>query len=358
VIGGIRNARHAHRSRILTRRSPSPALGNSNASPPRWQNRVSWLFGLLVFAAVVTFAIHSTEIGRFLEIARNARPVWLLAAIALQAGTYFAAAGVWWIVLWHRGQRHAFLSLVPLGLVKLFTDQALPTGGVGGTAVVIQGLIRRRIPSGIAASALLLGMVSYYTAYAGAVAAALVLVYFERLLDGTILAAAGIFACVVIAVPTIVLSIRRNIQRWPFSAAARIRSLMPLLEAIRSAKFSLRDDWLPFLISTLLQLAVFLLDAATLWAALRAVGSDASAASAFASFMSASVAATIGPIPLGLGTFEAAAVATLHLQGQPLAVALTATLLLRGLTFWIPMLPGLLLARRELGNQARTGDGR
>jgi Mg2+-importing ATPase len=34
--------------------------------------------------------------------------------------------------------------------------------------------------------------------------------------------------------------------------------------------------------------------------------------------------------------------------GVPVAVALAATLLFRGLSFWLPMLPGLWLAHREL----------
>jgi glycosyltransferase 2 family protein len=55
------------------------------------------------------------------------------------------------------------------------------------------------------------------------------------------------------------------------------------------------------------------------------------------------------PIPLGLGTFETACVGMLALLGVAIESALTATLLLRGLTFWLPMVPGLWLARREIG---------
>ena len=101
--------------------------------------------------------------------------------------------------------------------------------------------------------------------------------------------------------------------------------------------------------TALLQLAVFLLDAATLAVVLAAIGSDGTnLPGVFASFMIASVAATVGPTPLGLGTFETVCVATLALVGVRLEAALTATLLLRGLTFWLPMLPGLWIARREL----------
>jgi uncharacterized membrane protein YbhN (UPF0104 family) len=41
----------------------------------------------------------------------------------------------------------------------------------------------------------------------------------------------------------------------------------------------------------------------------------------------------------------------LSLLGVPAAAGLAATLLLRGFTFWLPMLPGLWLARRELSRR-------
>jgi len=323
-------------------------LDSPPPSPGSWRRRISWLSGLLVLAAVIAVALHLTELERFIELARNAHPAWLLAGLLLQSATYFAAAGAWWVILRRRGQHLSYLGLVPMGLAKLFTDQALPSGGISGTLLVIRALARRRVPSEIAMSTLLIGMSSYYVAYALAVAMTIGLLHFEGLLDGRMLAAAVGFACIAVSLPVLVFALRRHTHRWPFTIAARIPMLAALLEAMREARLRPREDWLSFFISTILQLGVFILDAATLWTTLRAVGSAASPVAAFVAFISASVAATVGPMPLGLGTFEAAAVATLHLQGQALAVALTATLLLRGMTFWLPMLPGLILARREL----------
>jgi len=60
------------------------------------------------------------------------------------------------------------------------------------------------------------------------------------------------------------------------------------------------------------------------------------------------MAATLVPIPLGLGSFETACVGMLTLLGVAIEAALAATLLLRGLTFWLPMIPGLWLARCEI----------
>ena len=63
------------------------------------------------------------------------------------------------------------------------------------------------------------------------------------------------------------------------------------------------------------------------------------------------MAATLGPIPLGLGTFEAACGGMLSLLGVAIETALAATLLLRGFTFWLPILPGLWLARRAIASE-------
>jgi uncharacterized membrane protein YbhN (UPF0104 family) len=67
----------------------------------------------------------------------------------------------------------------------------------------------------------------------------------------------------------------------------------------------------------------------------------------FAHFMLSTLSRTLGVIPGGLGVFEAVSVATLKLIGVPVAAGLAATLLFRFFTFWLPMAPGLILARRE-----------
>ena len=59
------------------------------------------------------------------------------------------------------------------------------------------------------------------------------------------------------------------------------------------------------------------------------------------------LAQTLGVAPGGLGVFEAVSVAALKLMGVPVTAGLGATLLFRFVTFWLPMVPGLILARRE-----------
>jgi uncharacterized membrane protein YbhN (UPF0104 family) len=66
------------------------------------------------------------------------------------------------------------------------------------------------------------------------------------------------------------------------------------------------------------------------------------------SFVLASIAATLSLLPGGVGSFEAGSVAAMRYLGVPLEAALTSTLLFRGLTLWLPMLPGIWFARHEM----------
>jgi Mg2+-importing ATPase len=95
-------------------------------------------------------------------------------------------------------------------------------------------------------------------------------------------------------------------------------------------------------------MAIILMDAATIWILILALGQRASASGVFASFMIASLFRTMGIVPGGLGTFEVTSVLTLRMVGVDLAVALSATLLFRGLSFWLPMLPGYWFSRRAV----------
>lgn len=100
--------------------------------------------------------------------------------------------------------------------------------------------------------------------------------------------------------------------------------------------------------ATLLQGSVFALDAATLWVTLQVVGIHLVFWAVFPCFMIFSMVATVGPIPLGLGSFEIACVSMLGLMGVRIEAALTAMVLLRGFTLWLPMLPGIWLGRWAL----------
>ena len=326
------------------------ALDLPEAAPwtGNWLHLISaWLFGAVVLAGLVVFIMHFGAIKVFVAKLRGADPLWLAAALSCQLATYVSAAAVWFRVLKRAGSPLSFLSLLRLAFVELFANQAVPTGGLSGSLMVVRGLMRRGVVSAVAVTALFIAALSYYVAYFLVGLLAFVLLWHSGDLNAAWRALFVAFAIVVTALGMALFWLSRSrddlipdaIQQWrPFAQLAR------LLSQVRVDM--LRDPRLIFEAVTL-QSAIFLLDAATLWCTGRAVGLSVDVGSTFMSFILASVVATLSPLPLGLGSFEGTCTGLLHLMGGGLEASLAATLILRGLTLWLPMLPGLVMIRRE-----------
>jgi Mg2+-importing ATPase len=127
-----------------------------------------------------------------------------------------------------------------------------------------------------------------------------------------------------------------------------------VLESVQASDAKLTRDPRILLRATALQAGIVLLDAATMWVLLRSLGAASSPSGVFASFMISTLARTIGFVPGGLGVFEATSIVTLKMAGVGVAEALSATILFRGLSFWLPMLPGFWLSRRLQGGSRRA----
>lgn len=305
---------------------------------------LSWFFGLGLVIAVVLVATHFVEEKAFARLVERMRPRWILAAVVLQLGTYWAEAQLWWVVLDRTGSRRGLRALFGLAFAKLFLDQMLPSAGVSGSLLVVRGLERRGVPRGTCLAAVLLELRTYYVAYATALAGALALLATHQRLSRLVLVPSIVFIGGVAAAS---LFFAFGPRARVLGRIRRVRFLRPLAEALSEAPPEVARDGRLFVSCCLLELTVIALDALTLGVLLHAVGSDPHPSAVFASFMLASLARTMGPVPGGLGTFEAVAVATLGLAGVPVAEALAATLLFRGFSFWLPLLPGLVLTRHE-----------
>lgn len=308
-----------------------------------------WAFGVLVLAALVVGVLHIGEFERFSVLVRTAQPQWLLLAAALQIATYVAAAAVWQRTLVAAGDPRPLRSLVPLGLAKLFTDQALPSGGVSGSLLLLRALARRGVAEQVVAQTLLIMLVSFYSAYLVVTLTALGLLWLRHQASFALVSAAALFAVLVLAVSVSVPWLKEWSARSPPKWIDKFPRFAVLFETVTRAPLDLLRNKGLLAQTLLLQLAVFVLDALTFWVIFRSLGEPVDPLVAFVTFVMGSVVASIGIVPLGLGTFEVSAVATLRMLGVEVEIALAATLLLRGLTFWLPMLPGVWLARRELG---------
>jgi len=317
----------------------------TDATPKAGARWISWLFGLAILAAVALFAAHWSEEQEFARLVAHAQPAWLLLGLLLQMGTYIADAQIWQQIIMKTGISRSLWSYMGLGLAKLFMDQVVPSGGMSGTLLVVRALDRRGIPRRTSMAAIVVDLVSYYAAYVAALAIALGVVWMHGDLTLFIILPAAIFAPVAAGIPAVLVLVSRGrtLPQW----IQRLPIVGPGLRAIEEATPGIAHDGSLIARCMGLQVAIFLLDAGTLWIMLYALGLSVHPAQVFASFMLSTLARTLGPVPGGLGIFEAASVATLKLAGVPIAAGLAATLLFRGLSYWLPMAPGILLIRRE-----------
>jgi uncharacterized protein (TIRG00374 family) len=124
----------------------------------------------------------------------------------------------------------------------------------------------------------------------------------------------------------------------------RRRVLRPILSALRVLPELLSNPTR----SALLFGSAFLVNAAyivSLQAAVAAFGPAPDVAHTALVYLIAAVVGTITPTPGGLGGYEAALVAGLTRIGPTAGHAVAAALTFRLLTFWIPIIPGLIALR-------------
>jgi Mg2+-importing ATPase len=309
----------------------------------RW---LTWLVGMALVAALVLAVRHASEERAFVRLVRQARPHWLLVAVLLQAATYVFQSEVWRVVLRPGGASIGTGTLLRLTVARLAIDQVVPSAGLGGTILIANALEARKVSRSVVMAGVVIDTASLYATYAFGLGAALVIALAHHRFPVLFALAATVFVAFALAVT---LGFVRVSGHEPGPVAHRLLRLKPLgagLRMLEQADARLAHDHLLLAEATACQLSVVLLDAATIWVLIASLGATASAPGVFASYMMSTVLRLIGILPGGLGVFEAASVLTLRMLGVELSVSLSATLLFRGLSFWLPLGPGLWFARR------------
>ncbi len=305
--------------------------------------------GLLFLAGLIIFVvINFNQAEQFAVLLSKAEPEWLIVAVVLQIGTYICAGSIWNKVVRLANYRVPLKDLAALSVERLSIDQFIPTGGMSGNLVVMQTMKRLGLPHWLAVEALLVDAFSRYISYVALMLITLAVLWINHYITNSTRYIFVTFAVILIVVPIVFLWIldhkNRELPRW----MRRIKTIRQLSEAIQAVQT--RRIFLPKLLvhASALSTTIFLLDAGTLWATMQAGGHPISFTACLAALVIATTAGLASFLPGGIGGFEAASVATLSLFGVPLEAALAGTLLLRGFTLWIPLIPGLYLARREV----------
>lgn len=306
--------------------------------------------GLALFLAIagtLFVVVHFADLERFLALLEQARPIWLLPAFGFQAVTYTSVAWGWRLVLAEADKPLPLKKLLPIALSKLFADQVVPAAGMGGNLLLIDRLTRQGVTRGTAAASLTVSLIGYYVAYAFLALVMIFVLWLQQDATPLLVGLVTTFLLVALAIPSLALWLRKRGSEPLPPQIERFKPLAKLLEVVGDAPAALVRDRRLLAKVTFCNALVFLADAMTLTAVMLAFGLPFVPEAAFLALMAGSISGTLSPIPMGLGTFEAAATAILVSLNFPFEGALASVLVLRGFTLWLPLFPSFYLLRKS-----------
>lgn len=320
-----------------------------NRVAPSNRSRTPWVVGIVALALLLAFVSRRGELLAALEAFGHLSAWSVLVAFALQAASYVFAGLVWREALHVEHLRWSLRPLVKLALAKLMVDRAFPSGGASGSLLVYRVLKRRGATREAGANIVLFNVVAYFLAYGVAVALAALILWSEGIFPRAVQVLVLAFAAVFMVGAVLTGWLLAHPRPLKGRLARRLGLVALTAQLSRRQRFSR-----PAVArSVAYHLAAMTLDTLTLWVLLYGLGEPRSVGLVFAAGTMALAAGTLSIVPAGLGVFEATSTAMLSLAGVSVHVALAATLLGRLFTFWLPILPGVWLARRLLAAAER-----
>jgi len=319
---------------VRRRRDVLPALRKQlldvapgeDAAPVRLE-RVRPRSVVTLIASLIAGYLLLGQLGRvsLLSTLRAADWRWAALALALSAVTYLGAA---WSLSGYVPGRLKFGPLVLAQLAGSFVTLVTPAA-VGGAALNIRYLQRRKIPAAAAAASVGLSQVVAFVLHL------LLLVVFAAITGSQahslqpptwvyfVIAALILIVLAVVAIPA-----GRRLLRARLAPV--LGQVLPRLLAVTQQPRKLAEG----IGGALLLTGAYIL---CLAACIRALGGSISLASTAVVYLTGAALGSAVPTPGGLGAVEAALSAGLTAAGLPGATSVSAVLLFRTLTFWLPV---------------------
>jgi len=356
---------------------PRVVVIHSPAAPPTVRRGFRIPVKTLVFlaaAAVGLYLVWPQFLGFFDAVPglRTIEWYWFAIMIALQAASF----ACYWVVMrvTVHERRWSVLALTQLSsnaFGRIVPGGAASVGSLGYQMLVAAGVPKGRAVTGLTAATLLstatlvvLPVFSLPAIVAGAPIGRSLL----RALE------VGVFVAALIVAGGALVLFTDRVLLWAGRVAARVldrvktsgapHSGLParLLEERDLIKRALGDRWWLALSSAT---GKWLLDFASLLAALAAVGATARPSLALLAFVVAGILGTVPLTPGGLGFVEVGLAATLGLAGVGAAEATAAVLAYRLVSFWLPIPAGLVAGgvftrrygRKERGTALAAEEG-
>jgi hypothetical protein len=348
---------------------PRVVVINSPAAAPTAPRGFRVPVKTLVFLAAAAVGLYFVwpQLVGFFDAVPGLRTIgwyWFVLMAALQAASFACYWGVMRVTVHER--RWSVLAMTQLAsnaFGRIVPGGAASVGSLGYQMLVAAGTPKGRAVTGLTAATLLstatlvvLPVFSLPAIFAGAPVGRSLVRALEIGVAAAVLIVAG--GAVVLFTDRLLLWLgrvaHRVLDRLRPAGAPRDELPARLIEERDLIKRSLGDKWWLALSATT---AKWLLDFASLLAALAAVGATARPSLALLAFVVAGVLGTIPLTPGGIGFVEVGLAATLGLAGVGAAEATAAVLAYRLVSFWLPIPVGLVAGAvftRRYGGRARA----
>jgi uncharacterized protein (TIRG00374 family) len=305
----------------------------------------------LLLGGFVFIGFHFKETEEFMSLIFHSDPKWVVFAVGLQLATYVCSGAVFYELIRSAGHHVPFRRLVRLSVERMSVNQLVPAAGFAGHAFIFGTIRGLGLPRSVATEAVFVDTLSYYFSYLVATAAAFATILVLHVETPLLITVLGLFflvgAVIIGGIFWIFSHHDRRLPKW----LTRFNILNEISESVQAASATrVRSPWLLFVV-TFYGFLIFALDGATLWAIMEMISAPIGPFSSFAAFVVSSIVGSLSLLPGGVGGFEATSVLALRHLDVPLGAALTATLLLRGLTLWLPLIPGSIFAAKYLAEE-------
>lgn len=322
----------------------------------------------LIFAGILLLALgflftRFAEMRDVINVFRSGNPLILLLALLTQI-CWFGVVGFSYHRLYAALDIHVrALTMTRLTTAASFVNVVAPSGGLSSIALFVSNARSQGIPSARVTVAALLYIWFEYLALLLFLLVALALLALRGRLEWTeIIAAVILFFAAAAMYLLFTISMRRADRLgFVFSRLLRIANrwsrfirLKPLMPEERALEFAaelaggfqiLRSRPGALIVPLLLGIANKSMLAMILGYCFFAFSIPASPAVMLCGFSISCLFTVVSPTPAGLGVVEGVMPMALHSLGISLDAALVITLAYRGVTFWFPLLAGMLALR-------------
>jgi uncharacterized protein (TIRG00374 family) len=318
-------------------------------------------------AGVIFIITQIQDFGSIIETAKRSNLRFLLLAVVVESIWLLNVAALYRAIYRVLGIRESLSQILLIASAANFVNVVTPTAGVGGMAIFISEARRKDYSSGRTTVASAIFVLFDYVGFLIVLALGLFVLFRRDKLQVTELAASGILLLIAMTIATLLylgMYSEEKLGRFLAWGAIRTNKLVRFFQRDKTSDYlsvdraytfahdisegmrELRGKPRQLVVPMLLALSSKVLLVIVLLFVFWAFGVPPSLGTLVAGFSIAFLFMIVSPTPSGVGFVEGALTLTLASFYIPLSDSAMIAIAYRGITFWLPLLFGMIAIRQ------------